>query len=247
LVELLVVIAIIALLMAILLPTLSKVKRQAKAVACRSNLKQLGSIFLMYAHDNNGCMPITSRRWPETLRLLSYKRNKLLFCPMAIEFESEGGRHPFAAYLAFSFGTDYYCGYGSYGMNGWVCNPPREIMINPFGLPTSNNWRRISVRGTTNIPLLLDGMWIDSYPAATNIPPPVDGYQCKWWDPGISKHKQMSIFCINRHNRFMNGVFLDFSVRKVGLKKLWKLKWHRNFDLNAPTPEWPDWMEEFAD
>jgi type II secretory pathway pseudopilin PulG len=242
-----VVIGIIALLTAILLPVLNKIRKQAKAIACQSNLKQLGSIFLMYTHDSSGCMPITSRRWPETLRLLSYGHNKLLFCPMAAEFAAEGGSHPFAAYQAFSFGADYYCGYGSYGINGWVCDPPPQIAVNPYGFPTSNNWRRVSVKGTNNVPLLLDSTWIDSYPDATNVPPLIDGYQCNWLSPAASKHKQMSICCINRHNRSINGIFLDFSVRKVGLKELWKLKWHRDFDINAPTPQWPDWMKEFKD
>ena len=54
LIELLVVIAIIALLMAILMPALARVKKQAKAVACQSLLKQWGVIWSMYCDDNNG-------------------------------------------------------------------------------------------------------------------------------------------------------------------------------------------------
>jgi prepilin-type N-terminal cleavage/methylation domain-containing protein/prepilin-type processing-associated H-X9-DG protein len=57
LIELLVVVAIIALLLAILLPSLAKAKRQAREVVCRSNLRQLGIGFLTYANDSNGCLP----------------------------------------------------------------------------------------------------------------------------------------------------------------------------------------------
>jgi len=54
LIELLVVIAIIALLMAILMPALQRVKQQAAGVGCKSNLHQWGLIFAMYPQDNNG-------------------------------------------------------------------------------------------------------------------------------------------------------------------------------------------------
>ena len=43
LIELLVVISIVALLMAVLLPTLQRVRTQAKAVACQANLHQWAS------------------------------------------------------------------------------------------------------------------------------------------------------------------------------------------------------------
>ena len=48
LIEVLVVVAIIALLVAVLLPSLAKVRRQATAAVCKSNLRQLGMGMTMY-------------------------------------------------------------------------------------------------------------------------------------------------------------------------------------------------------
>lgn len=60
LIEILVVVAIIALLIAILLPSLSRAREQTKAVNCQSNIRQLLQGFLMYANDNRGRLPGSS-------------------------------------------------------------------------------------------------------------------------------------------------------------------------------------------
>ena len=52
-----VVIAIIALLMAILMPALQRVRKQAKTVLCQGNLKQWGLVWAMYTDENNGKFP----------------------------------------------------------------------------------------------------------------------------------------------------------------------------------------------
>jgi prepilin-type N-terminal cleavage/methylation domain-containing protein/prepilin-type processing-associated H-X9-DG protein len=54
LIELLVVIAIIAVLMAILMPALNRVKEQGKRAACLGNMKQLALCWIMYADDYDG-------------------------------------------------------------------------------------------------------------------------------------------------------------------------------------------------
>jgi prepilin-type N-terminal cleavage/methylation domain-containing protein/prepilin-type processing-associated H-X9-DG protein len=53
LIELLVVIAVIAILMAILMPALTRAKEQGERAACLSNLKQLQLAWILYADDND--------------------------------------------------------------------------------------------------------------------------------------------------------------------------------------------------
>jgi prepilin-type processing-associated H-X9-DG protein len=65
----------------------------------------------------------------------------------------------------------------------------------------------------------------------------------------------MARCCINRHKGFLNSAFCDFSVRKVGLKELYTLKWHRTFDTSGPwtlaggaqSGDWPQWIRQFKD
>lgn len=57
LVELLVVIAIIAILAALLLPTLANAKAKSRTAQCTGNLRQWGLAFRMYADDNDDFLP----------------------------------------------------------------------------------------------------------------------------------------------------------------------------------------------
>jgi len=162
LVELLVVIAIIAMLMAILMPALSKVRDQAKAIMCESKLRQWGLYFSMYTSDNNG-------------------------------YFSEG--RPVA---------------------GGHC------------------------------------AWLGGSPLTTDEPPTIEG------DFVNSNQMTMKRYCLNRHSECVNAVFLDTSVRKVGLKELWTLRWSRSFEQQGPwtlaggvkKSDWEKkapWMKNFKD
>ena len=126
LIELLVVIAIIALLMSILMPTLTKVRQQAKGVIGQSNQKQWGLYFSIYTGDNNGYFhggPGTSpdsMRWLNVLRPYYGDNNDIRLCPMATKPIVEDGEvvrriSSFVAWGIFDTTSDYRkCGdYGS--------------------------------------------------------------------------------------------------------------------------------------
>src|SRR3981081_3086251 len=70
LVELLVVIGIIALLISILLPSLSRARETANRVTCGSNLRQIGQAMMLYANENTGTYPRTYYKGGATPTLL---------------------------------------------------------------------------------------------------------------------------------------------------------------------------------
>ena len=83
LIELLVVIAIIAILAAILLPSLQQARQRGIAANCVSNQKQLGSIIMQYMNDYDGY-------WPRPKEAVSYWWYGLRFYLPAYKLTTSG-------------------------------------------------------------------------------------------------------------------------------------------------------------
>ena len=238
-------------------------QRHAKEMLCLSQLHKWGTFFQSYLNDNGGYFPKGWSQenymdpeiyWMEALRPY-YKNPQMRVCPEATVPGSElglgeygNGGGPFSAWGVFTSAWPPVVpgDYGSYGMNSWACNPSSDEL---WGQPLNHYcWRVANAASADNIPLLLDGQWIDGWPLYYDTPPEYDGQP---W----STTSQMGRFCMNRHRGYINSLFLDGSARKVGLKELWALKWHRQYDTcgfwtvcGGMTPnDWPEWMQDFED
>ncbi|UCF44193.1 MAG: type II secretion system protein [Planctomycetota bacterium] len=271
LVELLVVIAIIALLMSILMPALARVRNQAKAILCLSNLKQMGSAFAMYLDDNDckfmrGYILDTppdahKRYWMEALRPYYGNEGDARLCPVATKMgRSRGGVVTGGEYNTLG-GKGSAWGYFSGEPCGSTTNPWPYVVACDYGSYSINgwlqdpeegkamwispqkdyNWRHCNLKGTANIPLLGDGKWIDCWPDFTDEDPAYDG------QPWSQVPSQMARICMDRHGGYVNWVFCDYAARPVGLKELWKLKWNKFFELDADPPLWEPWMKRYKD
>ncbi len=272
LIELLVVIAIIALLMSILMPALNRVKEQARTIGCIANLRQWGYISAMYTEDNDGKfwsgVGTTGYWWPWQLedRYKDWKQNKTWFCPTATKpiVDERGVTAPslnvFNAWGIFKgnqtdsiTGKTYSAGIngiaGSYGINGYVLTIPVTGTFEG-GVPAKDGWRTPNVHGAANVPLFVDALRFDLWPLEAQGP--AEDPFASWY---TNSTNHMARCCIDRHDGFVGCLFLDFTVRKVGLKELWTLKWHKSFNTRGSwtaaggvqSSDWPDWLRPMRD
>jgi len=263
LIELLVVIAIIAVLMAILMPALQRIKEQARTTGCLANLKQWNFVCAMYTEDNDGKFwsGFGSRGywWICQLepRLLDWKMNKTWFCPTAKKpiFDENGKAAPtFNIFNAWGIFHHEESGYpvvsngqaGSYSINGYVLTIPTSAEFEG-GVPAKDGWRTPNVAAAGQVPLFVDALRFDLWPLETAGPSEYE--YAAWSDNNFGR------CCINRHVGFVSCSFLDYSARKVGLKELWVLKWHKRFNTSGPytltggvqSSDWPEWIRRFKD
>ena len=263
LIELLVVTAIIAVLMGILMPALNRVREQGRSSACKANLRSWGLIWRMYSDEHDGKFSPGNRvgwargDWVLSLRKYWADKDSILLCPSAKKRLPSGGgvaaygddRH---SYIQGNFGgvPGEEC---SYGYNLWLFTLPPNVNALQ-GRPRDLHYDSSYTGQMQNVPLFLDAMWRGggpwygdasgrpSAPTYAGIRPP--DFNGQW----ISYNNEMMHFALDRHSRGVNAVMMEGSVRHVGIKGLWKVKWHKKYDERRGfTGEWPEWMASFSD
>jgi prepilin-type N-terminal cleavage/methylation domain-containing protein/prepilin-type processing-associated H-X9-DG protein len=281
LIELLVVIAIIALLMSILMPALRNVRDQAKDSMCMQRLQQWGVMYNMYASEWDGKLmgwntyarfitPQDPEGWVEHAwvpMMYDYAKDfEIYLCPAGTRMwgSGEGFEMPDAAwdfqyivdgewgawefYWYYGVGTppNVTYSYGSYGKNEWVCDGDE------WGGMTEPFFRTIQVKNVHKIPLHGDSNWAAGFPQPWDEPAEVREHP-----PVCGCGGEINRWNLDRHKLSVNFVFVDWSVRKVGLRQMWSLLWNKQkrpntdqsgwgnlkvvLDWNDPL-QWPEWM-----
>ena len=263
LIELLVVIAIIAVLMSILMPALRRVKEQARMVNCMASLKQWNLIAAMHTESNDGRFwesEGSAYWWVAYLepQYKDWKTNEIWLCPSATkpvidEFGNQAATfNIFNAWGIFDEGDHANLGpngvCGSYGINGYVLVPSSGVTGNyEGGVPVSRGFHTASAKGSSNTPWFIEGLRFDLWPLHTDAPAP---NEFAAWSANNTAR-----CAINRHQGFLNAAFMDWSVRKIGLKEVWTLKWHKDYITagawtkagGVEASDWPQWMRKFKE
>ena len=252
-----VVIAIIAILLAILMPALHRVREQGKRAVCLSNLKQLGLAWILYADDNNGNLvngaaghygsPTDARHaneppWVGVCWAANYSTGEQLPQAEQIPEIMSGALWPYCKNLKL-----YCCPTGYRGemltyaivhsMNG---NPPEGTYREAGGrrLPKQEGgiWLWVKNRSQIYHPapaervVFVDEGWATSYSYAVHY------IQEMWWDDPTCRHGDGTTYAYaDGHSEYWKWKGVD------------TVKMGRNRDRNHPGNYTPETAEGFQD
>jgi prepilin-type N-terminal cleavage/methylation domain-containing protein/prepilin-type processing-associated H-X9-DG protein len=254
LVELLVVIGIIAVLIAMLLPSLSGARRQARTVRCLANLRSVGNAYFMYAQQYKGMWPVAvhdrtnlqipidfERRWSDLLAefvssntqmqketdIATIRRNSVLWgCP-EWSFTDEFDEGNYAETVRNGYGMNYYPSYFEDGDLSKLA----YITLGRGQYIKQTGWTKASERALV----------MDSITHVVSTPPMMDGGG-KWFpfDPVVfgafyvdgARHGKKGITKGESYTRpALNVLFCDGHVETVSVREAWNAVHNPGQDL----------------
>jgi prepilin-type N-terminal cleavage/methylation domain-containing protein/prepilin-type processing-associated H-X9-DG protein len=248
LIELLVVVAIIGALIAILVPSLGKVRKRTKTLTCATNLRGLAQLYRLSLQQSPDNM-ITSgghggpggAAWDYQLigsqvqgQTVSeyYAKNgkanavdKFRFCPET-DSNRRGGRFTGSATSGWECNAGGGGGsQGSYEINGWIL-PATGSESGLF-----YNLRRLN--DDTVVPIFADGIWHDFRPHDNDAAPRdvnVPSEALEGFAP-----RTISDVIVNRHDKKTNVVYWDGHVTTIKLEDVFNVRWNKQWKAPAPV------------
>ena len=255
LIELLVVIATIAVLAALLLPTVAGAKRRAREVHCLNNVRELSLAGFMYANEHgrpvlyDSTPGVPGGIWMGSLKDYCANNRALFICPTAPlqQPAPTEGNHLGTADKAWVRWTHdaQTMFYGGYGYNAWLYSDVYKYY--PQSMPEA--WvftTESSIRNPASTPVFVDANWVDLSPQENDSPWP-DLYA----GAPFGAHASLGHCTISRHGvsspsraprKLMPGAkmpgavmmgMMDGHARLVKLEDLWNYDWH--VDWRAPA------------
>ncbi len=188
-------------------------------------------LFKLYTDDydgsfNPGWDTGETGLWMNALRPYYRDNWDMLLCPTAtrlMQDSTDWGTFKAAWRDVDIAGGGEYTYVFSYSINSWTNN----MKADRGDRPVEWFWKNVNnITMADKIPVFADSTWHDAWTRHTDNPPAtMDAFGIG--DQGTTG--EMDHFCIDRHDGFINSLFMDWSARRVGLKELWTLKWHREF------------------
>ena len=262
LIELLVVVAIIALLIAILLPSLSKARLRARTAQCLASVRGHAQATQMYVADWQAMFPYVAApatlSWTQLLMNAGqnptpgqlYAHNggygvtdKLRICPEApvLNPVASLGANFGTAHLQWGNSPETGTGInGSYALNGWTYH--NKATDNLGGMRDARGtanasffWPIPSSKMESVAPLFADANWRHVFPKVA------DGWPSNLEDPGPADlvNHPMWRMTLNRHDKAVNVSFIDAHAETVKLKDLYTLSWSQNWTIPVVLPPLP--------
>lgn len=197
LIELLVVIAIIAILAALLLPTLNKARERGQGIRCISNLKQCITAAQLYSNDYSDYFMMrldANNLWRKKLNDLRYLIDAVTFCPsQLLTLTKENSLYSRESYAVQS---DFPS--SSWGFDGYI-----EEMVTQDSPARFLNFRSKKLKPTVPV-------FLDSLRAYNSVQ--------QWGDTSSQRSSNIrstSGHPHSRHNKRINSAMLDGHVKAL--------------------------------